>query len=204
MSKRKKEREKGGKGERGTRKKGEREIQFALSPSRPLALSPSLPLSLSKIFLLLVVIAPWVLPVYGQGQIAGKVTETGTGEELIGVNLLLVGTARGAATGIDGSYAIANLKAGEYTIKVSYIGFETKLFTGIRVSNGQTTRLDIELDAAVLSTSGEIVVIGEKPLVDVEQSTSAYSVSREEIEAAPLRNVQDVVATQAGAAVRCS
>ncbi len=142
--------------------------------------------------------ALWALPAFGQGRIAGKVTETGTGEDLIGVNLLVVGTSRGAATGIDGSYAIDNLKAGEYTVKVSYIGFETKLFTGIRVTDGQTTRLDIELEAAVLSTSEEIVVIGEKPLVDVEQSTSAYSVSREEIEAAPLRDVQDVVSTQAG------
>lgn len=138
------------------------------------------------------------LSAFGQGQIAGTVTDADTGEDLIGVNLLVVGTSSGAATGIDGSYAIAGLKAGEYTVKVSYIGFETKLFTGIRVSNGQTTRLDIELEAAVLSTDEEIVVIGERPLIDVEQSTSAYAVSRDQIEAAPLRDVQDVVATQAG------
>ncbi len=134
----------------------------------------------------------------GQGRIAGKVTDAETGEDLIGVNLLVVGTSRGAATATDGTYAIADLKAGEYTVKVSYIGFETKLFTGIRVLEGQTTRLDIELEAAVLSTDEEIVVIGEKPLVDVEQSTSAYVVSREQIQAAPLRDVQDVVSTQAG------
>src|SRR5690606_21606717 len=83
-------------------------------------------------------------------------------------------------------------------ILVSYIGFESKLFTGIRVADGETTTLDVELNAAILSTDEEIVVVGEKPLLDVEQSSSGYSVSAEQIQSAPLRDVQDVVATQAG------
>ena len=140
----------------------------------------------------------WAVPAFGQGQIVGTVRDADTGEDLIGVNLLLVGTSSGAASGLDGSFAIPDVKAGSYSVKVSYIGFETKLFTDIRVRNGQTTRLDIELNEAILSTDGEIVVIGEKPLVDVEQSTSAYTISRDQIEAAPLRSVQDVVSTQAG------
>jgi len=149
-------------------------------------------------FLGMFLLGLWAVPAFGQGQIVGKVTDADTGEELIGVNLLLVGTSSGAASGLDGSFAIPDVKAGSYSVKVSYIGFETKLFTDIRVSNGQTTRLDIELKEAILSTDGEIVVIGEKPLVDVEQSTSAYTISRDQIEAAPLRSVQDVVSTQVG------
>ncbi len=135
---------------------------------------------------------------FAQGIISGEVTDTDTGESLIGVNVIVVGTNSGAATNIDGEYAIPGLRAGEYNVRFSYIGFESKLYTGIRVANGETTTLNVELQEAVLSTDQEIVVVGDRPLVDVEQSTSAYTVGREQIEAAPLRDVQDVVSSQAG------
>ena len=97
-----------------------------------------------------------------------------------------------------GNYAIPALTPGEYSIKVSYIGFETKLFTGIVVTDGQTTMLNVDLQEAVLSTDDEIVIIGEKPLLDVEGAKSSFSISREQLEAAPLRDAQDAVATQVG------
>ena len=98
--------------------------------------------------LLLLVLASWSTPAFGQGQIAGVVKDADTGEVLIGVNLLLVGTSRGAATGLDGSFLIDGINAGSYSVKVSYIGFETKLFTDIRVTDGAVTRLDIDLQEA--------------------------------------------------------
>ncbi|GIV60454.1 MAG: hypothetical protein KatS3mg043_1543 [Rhodothermaceae bacterium] len=138
------------------------------------------------------------VPVFAQGRIAGTVRDAATGEPLIGVNLIVVGTTSGAATDADGRYVIENLRPGEYAVKVSYIGFETKLFTGIQVRDGRTTPLDVTLQEAVLSTEEEIVIVGEKPLLDVEQSTSAYTIGRDQLDAAPLRNVQEAVATQAG------
>src|SRR5690606_32858607 len=97
----------------------------------------------------------------------------------------------------DGRFAIAGLRAGEYTVQVSYIGYETRQYTGIAVRNGETTTLDVELAPAVLAGE-EVVVVGEKPLIDVEQSSSAVTIGREEIAAAPVREVQQVVASQAG------
>ncbi|QXD15182.1 TonB-dependent receptor [Rhodocaloribacter litoris] len=138
------------------------------------------------------------VPIFAQGRIAGTVRDAATGEPLIGVNLIVVGTTSGAATDADGRYVIENLRPGEYAVKVSYIGFETKLFTGIQVRDGRTTPLDVTLQEAVLSTEEEIVIVGEKPLLDVEQSTSAYTIGRDQLDAAPLRNVQEAVATQAG------
>lgn len=135
---------------------------------------------------------------WAQGSITGTVTDALTGEPLIGVNIIVVGTTSGAATNIDGEYTISGLRAGEYNVRFSYIGFESTLFTGIRIRDGANTTLDVSLQEAILSTDEEILVIGDRPLVDVEQSSSAYSVSREQIEAAPLRDVQDVVSTTAG------
>ncbi len=137
-------------------------------------------------------------PVVAQGRLAGTVTDTETGETLPGVNVLVLGTSQGAATDFDGKYAISGLRGGEYTVQASFVGYETKQFTGIRINTGGTTTLDIELGEMVLQTEGEVVVVGERPLVDVEQSSSAYTVGRDEIAAAPVREVQEIIATQAG------
>ncbi|RMH63789.1 MAG: TonB-dependent receptor [Bacteroidetes bacterium] len=151
-----------------------------------------------RLFAFLLLTCVCVGSVLGQGRIAGTVRDATTGEPLIGVNVIVVGTSNGAATDLDGRYVIENLRPGEYAVRVSYISFETKLFTGITVRDGETTRLDVELQEAVLSTDEEIVIVGEKPLLDVEQSSSAYTIGREQLESAPLRNVQEVVATQVG------
>ena len=44
------------------------------------------------------------------GKIAGKVTEAETGEELIGINILIEGTTLGTTTNIDGTYVINNIE----------------------------------------------------------------------------------------------
>jgi outer membrane receptor protein involved in Fe transport len=136
--------------------------------------------------------------VFAQGAIAGAVRDGASNEPLVGVNVIVVGTTSGAATDLDGLYRIEGLRAGDYSVRFSIIGFETKQFTGIRVTAGHTTALDATLDETVLSAEGEIVIVGEKPLLDVEQSTSTATVSQEQLQAAPLRDVQEVVATQAG------
>lgn len=136
--------------------------------------------------------------VFAQGRIAGTVTDANTSETLPGVNVFILGTQFGSATDFDGNYVIPSIRAGEYTIQVSFVGYETKQFTGIRVNNGETTRLDIEIGEAVLSTENEVVIVGDAPLVDVEESSSTFTISRDQMEAAPVREVTEVVASQAG------
>ncbi len=159
--------------------------------------------SYRPVFLPLFLVAMvWCLPgsndSYAQSSLSGRVTDALTGEPLIGVNVIVVGTNAGAATDLEGRYRVPSIRPGEYSVKVSYIGFETKLFTGIRIESGRSTTLDIELEEHVLSTEEEIVVVGERPLVDVEQSSSTVSIGRDQLEAAPVRGVEEVVGLQAG------
>jgi hypothetical protein len=67
------------------------------------------------------------------GTIAGTVNDARDGEPLIGVNIIIRGTSFGTASDMDGNYEIRNIRAGEYSIEVSYLGYERQLITGIRV-----------------------------------------------------------------------
>ncbi len=147
--------------------------------------------------LLFVLLLATAASAQAQGTLAGKIVDE-FGDGLIGVNVLVTGTTQGTITDIDGNYRVDGLRAGSYNIQISYIGFETKLFTGIEIANGQTTTLNTDLKEAVLSTDDEVVVIGDRPLVDVEGAQSQVAISREQIEAAPVRGVEGVVANQAG------
>lgn len=133
-----------------------------------------------------------------RGTIEGQVTEAETDEPLIGVNVIVRGSTLGASTDLDGKFRITNVRPGEYSIEISYIGFEGKLFTGIEVNAGETTELNVELREQIYSSEEELVIVGEAPIFDVEKSTSATSVSRQQIEAAPVRKIDDIVGMQAG------
>jgi hypothetical protein len=59
------------------------------------------------------------------GKLVGTITDVSTGEPLIGVNVVLKGTALGAASDENGDFFILNIPAKKYTVSASYIGFKT-------------------------------------------------------------------------------
>lgn len=133
-----------------------------------------------------------------KGVIKGKVTDAETGEALPGVNVIVTGTYYGAATDIDGNFEIGNMNPGVYTVEVSMIGYKQIQNTGVKVSAAETITLNFELESTVLTFGQEVVVIGEKPLFDIEETASLRSITSAEIQAEVVENVQDIVANQVG------
>lgn len=86
--------------------------------------------------------------VFAQGTITGTVTDADTGEELIGVNVVIPAENVGDATGADGTYRLDNVPAGEHNLEVRYIGFNTITRT-ITIADGEELVLDFEMSAAV-------------------------------------------------------
>ena len=54
--------------------------------------------------------------------ISGTVTDSITGNQLVGANVYLEGTGFGTSTDQRGKYKLVNINEGEYKISVSYIG----------------------------------------------------------------------------------
>lgn len=149
---------------------------------------------------LLFLVMGFSFPVLSQstGNISGIITEEGTGETLPGVNVRIVGTNFGAATDPDGRYTIRSIRPGEYTIELTFIGFQVVQVTGISVVAGETTEINQTMKEQVFESDEEVVVIGEKPIFDVEKSNTSVTISRQDIEAAPIQRVEDAVSLQSG------
>ncbi len=133
-----------------------------------------------------------------KGRIGGKITDAETKEALPGVNVIVKGTYYGAATDIDGNFTIRAMNPGQYTIVVSMIGYKKIENTGVRVLAGQTTNLDLQLEISVLAFGEEVIVIGERPLFDIEETSSRRTISSSEIQAEVVETVQDIVSNQVG------
>ena len=76
-----------------------------------------------KIVICLFIVVFMTKNILGQSETFGIVKDAETGEALIGVNILIVGTKEGTSTDVDGRFRIKNDKK---DLQFSYVGFKTK------------------------------------------------------------------------------
>ncbi|HEY0966056.1 MAG TPA: TonB-dependent receptor [Opitutaceae bacterium] len=93
----------------------------------------------------------------GTGTIQGRVSNPATGAYTRNAEIRVNGTSLVAYSQADGSYRIPNVPAGEVSITVTYIGYNTvnETFT---VSAGQTAVRDIALTSTAATTNQDGVV----------------------------------------------
>src|SRR5690554_6885590 len=132
------------------------------------------------------------------GSVRGTVTDKEDGWPLIGVNVIIRGTTFGNATDLDGNYVINGVRPGQYDIEFRYVGYERILMTGIEIKAGETTEINVQMGMQAITAGEEVTIVGERPIFDVEQSSTTTKISRDQIEAAPVQKVEDVVAMTAG------
>ena len=125
---------------------------------------------------------PIFLLAQSSGVFTGKVIESKSGEALPGVNVMVKGTYYGTATDLDGRFIIKNINPGSYDVEVSMIGYKVILQTGVKIQEGSNTELNFSLDETVLSFGEDVIVLGKKPLFDVNETSSVARVRKEEIE----------------------
>ncbi len=148
--------------------------------------------------LVLVAMLPLVSVFAGTtGKIAGTVIDAETGEPIIGANVLVVDTYRGGTTDLDGEYIILNVSPGTYTVRYSYLGYNTLELSNVQVSIDRTVTLNVELQSQAIQAEA-VTLIAEKPVVRMDVTSTEVSVGSEEIEAIPAENFGDVVQLQAG------
>lgn len=145
---------------------------------------------------LMILFMPQTLQSQTTGKLAGRVIDT-DGQPLIGANVLLVNTSQGAAADMEGYYVILNVRAGTYTMRFDYIGFQSKVVENVRVQADQTTKIDVTLQGMTIAGE-EVVVVAERPIVEFNQTSSISTVDKEEMQQLPVQALNEIVNLQAG------
>lgn len=118
----------------------------------------------------------FVFSAFSQHQIRGKVLNE-SGEPLIGANVMIENTYRGTSTGIDGDFQFNNLKAGEFDLIVSYIGYQKEEIT---VNSEASTVVTVKMEADEI-IGDEVVITATRAS---EKAPIAFTnVTKDEIEA---------------------
>lgn len=134
-------------------------------------------------------------------DIKGKVTDSTTGEALIGATVQIEGTAKAAATDIDGLFTFSGLdENANYTLTIKYISYKTKKIDGVRAET-QPQAIEIKLTPDE-QTLNEVTVTGvarKNTEIAVIQMTKSSPVIVSNVSAQEITKTQD---TNAGEVIR--
>ncbi|HOW85726.1 MAG TPA: TonB-dependent receptor [Candidatus Aminicenantes bacterium] len=147
--------------------------------------------SLKALFVALLALSSAV-GVFGQmiptGQLAGTVTDTdkaplpGVSVTISSPSLMLPSMA--ATTNENGLYRFFSLPSGTYKVTFELNGFRTVVREGIIISASRTVTLDVPLEQGGIEES--ITVVGESPTVDLKQTQTGTTYTKDLIATLPL------------------
>ena len=130
------------------------------------------------------------------GKLRGTVSSA-DGQPLAGANVIVDGTTKGAATDGEGKYTILNVDAGQYSVTVSYIGYQSNTLSNVEVKVGLTTPLNFSMQTSAVE--GDVVtIIGEKRLIEPSATNTVRVVGEQEIRNSASRSVVGVLDLQPG------
>ncbi len=129
-----------------------------------------------KNFLFALAVCLLPLQLLAQFNLSGRVTDAATGNGLPGATILLQNSNAGTTSGANGAFEFNNLAVGTYTLKVSFLGFESRK---VSINLQQDEELQLALKAQGYQ-AGEVIVKATR--ADEKSGTTYTNVSREAIE----------------------
>jgi Ca-activated chloride channel homolog len=133
--------------------------------------------------LLLIIAAAFIAFSSPSGEIKGVVKEKGTGEAIPFATIRLMQKGvfiAGAASDLDGRYSFKNVVPGDYDVEVTYIGYEKRMITNVKVAEGKVSYVDAIIAPSSVQLETLEIVTYQQPLIDADVK-SCYKVTREEI-----------------------
>jgi hypothetical protein len=123
----------------------------------------------------------------GGGALAGNVVDDADAAvrgATVTVTAVATNLSRTTVTREDGNYLVTGLNPGEYTIRIDLSGFRTLTRGAIRVTTGETVRVDVQLGVGGVAEA--ISVRGDAPLLRSETSSLGHVVDNRKVVDLPL------------------
>lgn len=124
-----------------------------------------------------------------QPTLSGVVTDSRSGEELVGVNLFVEETASGTTTNLEGRYELT-LNPGTYNLRLTYIGYRTQNVQITIESDNKARDFQMVADRVDLD---QVVVVGFGTRSRRDVTGSISSISGEEIQNTPVNTVESAI-----------
>lgn len=119
-----------------------------------------------------------------------------SGEVLIGASVFISGLDRGATTDVDGQFRIDNLPEGDYTVRFSFIGYQTKRKTVTIPSEP----LEVELESEFVRFDD--VVVTAQPTRSAVNYQSARSYSESDLARRSSTSLAEMIDGEPGVSTR--
>ncbi len=130
------------------------------------------------------------------GSLAGQITDLDTQQPLVGANILLEGTALGAAADADGRYRVADVPIGSYTVRVTMMGYRSQARANVHIVPQRRTIANVSLEPAALELEGITVTAGYFERAR-DAVVSARTVDIEELRSDPVGSYDMMMMMQA-------
>lgn len=134
----------------------------------------------------------------GTGIISGMVKDSKSGKPLPYANVILLGTSMGAMTLEDGEFTIRGVPAGTYTVKAMMMGYKAGEKPEVEVSPGASVELSFSLEETIVMKTQEIVVTGERPMVEVTSSDYRQGVNEDQVKEMPVDDIIEAISLKSG------
>jgi len=143
------------------------------------------------------------------GQVEGKLTDVSSGQKLSGVSIEVDGVKSAIISNTEGRFVITLPAGKKYSIKLSSVGYESKILDDVEVNANQTTNLDIVLNRKSKTEDAVVVRSNARKetsaaLIAYQKNTSvvAQVISAEAIRRSPDKNTGEVLKRVPGTSVQ--
>ena len=117
------------------------------------------------------------------GNIRGFVYDKSSGEPIMFCNVFLKGTTIGAPTDINGMYNITKVAPGDYTMMVTYIGYDTSA-VDITLKAGKVLTQNLEISESSVKLN-EVRISAERAEMKTEVKAAAIKITKQDMEMIP-------------------
>jgi outer membrane receptor protein involved in Fe transport len=134
------------------------------------------------------------------GAVAGRVTDSKSGQPIVGASIVLAGTRWHRTTDDNGAYKLAEVTPGTYTLTASRIGY-TRQSQSVTVAPAQEATVDLRLEVSA-SPLDAVVVTGTLVPTEVKALPTPVTVlTSDDIEGGNVRRVDQLFRGQVAGAV---
>jgi TonB-linked SusC/RagA family outer membrane protein len=126
------------------------------------------------------------------GTVAGRVTEAESQRPISEAQISVVGTTRGARTDADGRYRITGVPAGQVTLRLARIGYQSTT-RQLTVQPGQEATADFSVSAVATVLSAVTTTASGTQQLARENGASVAQISVDTIVLAPVQNFSELV-----------